>query len=78
MIFRERGNLGRALVRRAEGSRLGSGVFWQYLDNWSGIYQKIDFFPSTDSENSLDFSRLKTSNSGTVFAFIQFLLTHSD
>jgi len=55
----------------------GPEVFWQYLDNWSGIYQKNDFFPGTDSESSLDFSRLKTSTSGTVFAFIQFLLAHS-
>jgi hypothetical protein len=40
--------------------------------------KKKDFFPSRDFENALDFGRLKTLNSGTLFAIIQFLLAHSD
>jgi len=39
---------------------------------------KMTFFQSTGSDNSLDFNRLKTSSSGTLFAFIQFLLAHID
>jgi hypothetical protein len=37
---------------------------------------KMIFSQSGDFKNSLDFSRLKTSSSGTLFAFIQFLLAH--
>jgi len=56
---------------------ISPGAFWQYLDNWSGIDQFNFFFLSTALKKCLDFSRLKTSSIGTLFAFNQFLLSHS-
>jgi len=39
---------------------------------------KMTLFQNRDSENSLDFGTLKTASSGTLFAFIQFLLSDID
>jgi len=40
--------------------------------------KKDDFFSSREFETSFDFNILENYISGTLFAFIQFLLAHSD